>query len=154
LLVAGAQRVISEEIPAPPEDVRAFYTDLNNIRTVHPLVVSVSVTSKTPLANGYSETWRVKDRIPLGPFTLPVSYVTHMTVTTVGDVIAEAWQFPRVRLYNMVSFEPVDNIMGLATRITENLTIEAPRPLASFTVRQACKAHIEMLAGIRRHFGD
>ena len=136
-------------MPAAPDDVRAFYVDLNNIKTVHPLVVSVRATARTELADGYRQTYRVKDRIPLGPFTLPTSYVAQLTVAEQGDVISEARQFPGVRLYGVVTFDPV----GAGTRLVERLTIEAPRPLAAIATREAVKAHTEMLAGIRRHFG-
>ena len=53
-----------------------------------------------------------------------------------------------MRLSGRVAFEPV----GAGTRITERITIEAPRPLAAMTTREAVKAHVEMLAGIRAHF--
>ncbi|MDT4999847.1 MAG: hypothetical protein QOK12_1952, partial [Mycobacterium sp.] len=65
-----------------------------------------------------------------------------------GDVLTEARQFPRVELDGVVSFEEE----GDGTRVTERLVIRAPRPLAATTVRQAVAAHVEMLAGIRRHF--
>jgi hypothetical protein len=144
-----AERVLSEEVPAAPDDVRAFYVDLDHIKTVHPLVVSVRETGRTELADGYCQSYRVKDRIPLGPLTLPTSYTAHLRVASVGPVITEARQFPRVRLYGVVSFDPV----GTGTKVVERLTIHAPRPLHEFTTREAVKAHIEMLAGIRRHFG-
>jgi len=144
-----AERVLAEEIPASPDDVRAFYVDLDNIKTVHPLVVSVRETARSELADGYCQSYRVKDRIPLGPFTLPTSYTAHLRVASDGPVITEARQFPRVRLYGVVSFDAV----GAGTKITERLTIHAPRALAAVTIREAVKAHIEMLAGIRRHFG-
>jgi hypothetical protein len=148
-LITRAERVLSEDVPASPEDVRAFYTDLDNIKAVHPLVVSVRVTARSELADGYHQSYRVKDRIPLGPFTLPTSYTAHLTVPTTGDVITEARQFPGVRLYGVVSFDSV----GAGTRIVERLTIDAPRPLAAITTREAVAAHTVMLAGIRRHFG-
>jgi hypothetical protein len=148
-LIAHAERVVADDVPAPPEDVRAFYTDLNNIKTVHPLVVSVRAIARAETADGYRQSYRVRDRIPLGPLTLPTSYVAHLTVPTEGDVVTEARQSPRVRLYGVVSFDPID----VGTRIVERLTIEAPRPLAAITTREAVKAHTEMLAGIRRHFG-
>jgi hypothetical protein len=119
--IARAQRVLSEEIPAPPDDVRAFYTDLHNIKTVHPLVVSVQGIERAETADGYRQTYQVKDRISLGPFTLPVSYVARLTVPSAGDVITEARQFPRVRLNGVVAFGP----MGAGTRITERIMIEA-----------------------------
>jgi hypothetical protein len=149
LLITRTDRVLSDEVSASPDDVRAFYTDLNNIKTVHPLVISVRATTRTELADGYRQTYRVKDRIPFGPLALPTSYVAHLTVPAAGDVITEARQFPRVRLHGVVAFEP----SGVGTRVVERLTIEAPRPLAAITTREAVKAHIEMLAGIRRHFG-
>ena len=144
-----AKCTLAEQVPAPPDDVRAFYTALENIKTVHPLVVSVSCTGRTQTTDGYRQTYRVTDRIPLGPFTLRTSYTACLTVPTVGDVIAEARQFPRVRLTTVVAFEPVGN----GTRITERITIQAPRPLAAVTTREAVQAHVEMLAGIRRRFG-
>ena len=144
-----AERVLSEDVPASPDDVRAFYVDLDNIKTVHPLVVSVRATARTELADGYCQSYRVKDRIPFGPLTLPTSYSAHLRVASSGPVITEARQFPRVRLYGVVSFDPD----SAGTRDVERLTIHAPRLLHAITTREAVKAHIEMLAGIRRHFG-
>jgi hypothetical protein len=144
-----AERVLSEDVPASPDEVRAFYVDLDNIKTVHPLVVSVRRTTRTELVDGYCQSYRVKDRIPLGPFTLPTSYTANLRVASTGPVITQARQFPRVRLYGVVSFEPA----GTGTRLVERLTIDAPAPLAAITTREAVKAHIKMLAGIRSHFG-
>lgn len=67
---------------------------------------------------------------------------------TRGDVITQARQFPGVRLNGAVSFEPTQ----AGTRLTEKLKISAPRLLAAVTQREAVAAHVEMLAGIRRHF--
>lgn len=71
-----------------------------------------------------------------------------VAVRVTGDVTAEARQFPGVRLHTIVSFESTES----GTRLTERITIEAPRPLAAFTAREAVAAHREMLAGIRRRF--
>jgi hypothetical protein len=141
--------VLSEEIPASPDDVRSFYTDLHNITAIHPLVVAVHATQRTEIVDGYQQSYRVQDRIPLGPFTLPTSYQVRLTVPAEGDVLTEARQFPGVVLNGVVSFEAID----AGTRITERIAIEAPRPLAAITTGEATKAHAEMLAGIRRHFG-
>jgi hypothetical protein len=43
--------------------------------------------------------------------------------------------------------------VGAGAMVVERLTIHAPRPLHEITMREAVKAHIAMLAGIRRHFG-
>ncbi len=94
-------------------------------------------------AEGYVQTYRVSDRIPLGPLTLPTTNVARVRVPADGDVTAEAHQFPRVRVRTIVTFESVDG----GKRITEALHIEAPRPLAATTTRKAVKAHTAMLAG-------
>ena len=146
--VAHAQRTLSEDVPAPPGDVRDFYVDLDNIRLVHPLIVSVQATSRTETPEGYLQSYRVVDRIPLGPLTIKTSYRARLHVRADGDVATEADQSPGVRLRGRVSFEPIDG----GTRVTERIRIAAPRPLVAMTTREGVKAHIEMLAGIRRHF--
>ena len=72
--------------------------DLDNIKLVHPLVVSVRSYRTDETADGYGQTYRVTDRIPLGPFTVRTSYVALLHVPIVGDVVTEARQFPQVRL--------------------------------------------------------
>jgi len=146
--VAHAERTVSDVIPAPPEAVREFYVDLENIKRVHPLVVAVRLTDQHQTADGYLKSYRIQDRIPLGPLCLRISYVARLHVCDVGDVLAEADQFPRVRLRTKVTFEPIDE----GTRITERMHIEAPRVLAAMTVREAVKAHTTMLAGMRHCF--
>ncbi len=146
--VASAERTLSEQVPAPPDAVRAFYVDLDNIKLVHPLIVSVQATSRAETPDGYLQSYRVVDRIPLGPFSMRITYRARLRVRADGDVTTEADQSPGVRLRGTVSFTPSDG----GTRITERIRIAAPRPLAPITTREAVKAHIEMLAGIRRHF--
>jgi hypothetical protein len=146
--VAHAERTLSEDVPAPPEQVRDFYVNLDNIKLVHPLIVSVQTMSRTQTPDGYRQSYRVVDRIPLGPFTMQITYQARLHVRTEGDVLTEADQSPGVRLRGRVSFEPID----AGTRVTERIQFAAPRPLAAMTTREAVKAHIAMLAGIRRHF--
>lgn len=144
----SAQRTISEVIPAAPDNVRDFYVDLDNLRTLHPLIVAVQRTARTVGPDGFVSDYRVQDRIPLGRTTLPVTYTATLHVPVEGEVWTEARQFPRVRLRGRVSFDEVD----AGTRLTERLSITAPWPLAGFTARQAVAAHAAMLAGIRQHF--
>jgi hypothetical protein len=148
--VAHAERTLSEDVPAPPEQVRDFYVDLDNIKLVHPLIVSVEVTSRTRTPDGYRQSYRVVDRSRLGPFTMQITYEARLDVPAAVDrpVLTEADQSPGVRLRGTVSFEPID----AGTRVTERIRFAAPRPLAAITTREAVKAHITMLAGIRRHF--
>jgi polyketide cyclase/dehydrase/lipid transport protein len=142
------ERTLSEDVPGPPDDVRGFYVDMDNIKLVHPLVVSVRTVNRSETADGYVQTYRVVDRIPFGPLHLHTNYVAKLYVPIAGDVLTEARQFPRVRLSGTVSFEPI----ATGTRVVERIRIEAPRPLAAMTVGKAVEAHAEMLAGIRQRF--
>ena len=135
-------------MPGAPDDVRAHYVDLNNIKDVHPLVVSVESLSRIDTADGYVQVYRVRDRIPLGIITLPITYTARLEVPLDGPVLTQARQFPAVRLDSVVSFEEIAD----GTRLTERIRFTAPRPLLAVTVGQALEAHKEMLSGIRRHF--
>ncbi|KZS60275.1 SRPBCC family protein [Mycobacterium ostraviense] len=146
--VACAERTLAESVPAPPDRVRDFYVNLDNIKLVHPLIVSVQPTARRDTAQGYLQSYRVIDRIPLGPFAIQIRYRSRVQVPDDGDVSTEADQSPGVHVRTTVSFEAID----AGTRLTERIRITAPRPLAAFTIREAVKAHRAMLAGIRRHF--
>lgn len=146
--VAQAERTLTQQVPAPPDEVRDFYVNLDNIKVVHPLIVSVETLSRSETRDGYLQSYRVTDRIPLGPFTVKISYRARLHVRADGDVMTEADQSPGVRLRGTVSFEPLET----GTRVTERIRIAAPRLLAAMTTREAVKAHTAMLAGIRRHF--
>ncbi|HEX5252943.1 MAG TPA: SRPBCC family protein [Mycobacterium sp.] len=143
-----AERTLSEHVPAPPDAVRDFYVDLDNIKLVHPLIVSVETVSRSATPDGYQQTYRVVDRIPLGPLTIRTTYRARLRVPARGDVLTEADQSPGVRLRGTVSFDPVDG----GTQVTERIGITAPRLLAGATIREGVKAHVKMLAGIRSHF--
>ncbi|OBK22108.1 polyketide cyclase / dehydrase and lipid transport [Mycobacterium asiaticum] len=146
--IAHAERTLTEDVPAPAQQVRDFYVDLDNIRLVHPLIVSVELLNRRESPEGYEVSYRVVDRLPLGPFTARITYRARLQVPTQGDVRTEADQSPGVRLRGTVSFEPVEG----GTRVTERIRFAAPRPLAGYTVREAVKAHAKMLYGIKRHF--
>jgi hypothetical protein len=89
----------------------------------------------------------VRDRIPFGPIALPIRYTARLTVPRMGDVIADSWQFPRVRLHTVVSFEPD----GAGTLLTER--IECRAPAAGWRHgAQGVGAHRQMLAGIAAQF--
>lgn len=145
--IASADRTVSERIAAPPDVVRAFYVDLDNLRTLHPFLVSVRSTDRQATAEGYVQTYKVREDIPLGPVKLPIRFVARLSVPESGDVVTDSYQFPRVHLHTVVSFEPAAG----GTLLTERIRIEAPRPLAGITVRQGLSAHREMLAGIAAH---
>ena len=144
----GVERTLAEEIPGPPREVRAFYVDLGNIAEIHPLVVSVRTVERQSTADGYRQTYRIKDLVPLGFLRLPVTYTAELDVPDDGPVTARSRQFPRVRLESSVSFTATPG----GTLLTEQIVIRAPWPLLSVTVRQAVAAHTEMLAALRHRF--
>lgn len=146
--IAYSEHALREDIPAPPAVVRDFYVDLRNIIAVHPLVVSVTAAHTDTATPGDERTYRVRDRIPIGPLTLPVTYSATVRVAEDGVVHTTAHQFPAIRLTGIVTFDPTD----AGTRLTERLTIGAPWPLAALTSRRAVAAHATMLAGIRMRF--
>jgi hypothetical protein len=148
LWIAETQRTLSEDIAAKPGDVRDFYVDLDNVGVLHPFVVDLRATAHSATPEGYRDEYRVRERIPIGPFRLLISFPTWLDVTREGDVTSEVRQFPLVRLYNRIAFEPITT----GTRIVERLRISAPRPLTAFTTREAVAAHTRVLAGIRDHF--
>ncbi|MDR3665030.1 MAG: SRPBCC family protein, partial [Mycobacterium sp.] len=104
--MARSRCELSADVPAAPDRVRAFYADLDNMKLVHPLVVAVDCTDNRQNAQGWHRAYRVRDRIPLGPFTLPVTYRAAVHIAPDGLVRTEARQFPRVRLYGTVTFAP------------------------------------------------
>jgi hypothetical protein len=146
--IARAERTLTEEVPAPPEEVRDFYVDLDSLKVVHPLIVSVEEESRSDDADGYRQSYRVVDQLKLGPLRFRITYRARLHVPVEGDVQTEAYQSPGVRLRGTVSFDPIPG----GTRVTERVQIAAPRPLAGYTTREAVKAHVAMLAGIRAHF--
>ena len=144
----AVERELDELVAAPPDVVRRYYVDLDRIAEVHPLVVAVRTVSHRILDDGYEQTYSVKDRVPLGFLTLPITYTATLRVPARGAVTAQARQFPGVRLDLVVTFDAENG----GTRLTERIRIAAPPGLRAVTVRQAVAAHTEMLAGIRRHF--
>lgn len=144
----AVERELDELVAAPPDVVRSYYVDLDRIAEVHPLVVAVRTVSHRILDDGYEQTYAVKDLVPLGFLTLPITYTATLRVPTRGAVTARARQFPGVRLDSIVTFDAESG----GTRLTERIRISAPPGLRAVTVRQAVAAHTEMLAGIRRHF--
>src|SRR5690348_15596204 len=61
--LAASECILDEHVPAAPAEVREFYVDLRNTITVHPLVVSVTPEPPVDTVDGYSQRYRVRDRI-------------------------------------------------------------------------------------------
>ena len=146
--IAETERTLTEDVAAPPDEVRDLYVDLDSLQLVHPLIVSVEELSRTDEADGYRQTYRVTDRIRMGRFSFRITYRAGWHVPVHGAVETEAHQSPSVRLHGTVAFDPAPG----GTRVTERLRISAPRPLVGYTAREAVKAHAAMFSRIRAHF--
>jgi hypothetical protein len=120
--MAHAERTLTEDVPATPDRIRDFYVDLDNIRLVHPLIVSVETMSRTETPDGYRQSYCVVDRIPLGPLMIRIAYRARLDVPVEGEVLTEAEQSPGVPVRGTVSFEPIDT----GTRVTERIKFAAP----------------------------
>jgi hypothetical protein len=127
-------------VPTDPATVRDFYTDVTNLKLVHPLILTVCQVDP--------ERWRVQERMPFGGMPFRVWYSSRVRVEANGDVVGESRLFLGMRLHVVLSFESVDG----GTQVVERLRTVALRPLAAYTHREVVKAHEEMLAAIRRHF--
>lgn len=146
-VIGHADRILSEGVPADPDEVRDFCIDLSNVPAVwHG--GSISAVSRRAVAGGDADSYLVRDGLGLGFLTVPVFYTVRLRVPVAGAVSAEANPVPWVRLESVVAFEPLDS----GTRLLEYLRISAPRPLLSLVVGRTVATHTELMAGVRRHF--
>ena len=92
LWTAHSEHALSEDVPAPPEAVRDFYVDLDNIKLVQPLIVSVESLARNETSDGYRHSYRVVDRIPLGPFTMQITYQACLHALVKVRLLMRHWQ--------------------------------------------------------------
>ncbi len=135
------------EILVPCARLHAFLCDLHNYVPLHPLIESIeelSATDEMPRARRY----RVVDRIPLGPFRLRSVYTAALEPVTEHEVHGHAWQSPGIRLHTIYALEEKQDAAS-GTRLVERVSIEAPRILRRFVVRQARQSHEQTLAKMK-----
>ena len=126
-----------------------FLCDLQNYRTLHPLIESIEEIARSeemPDARRY----RVVDRIPVGPFRLRTVYTAALEAVTENEIHGYAWQVPRIRVNTVYELEEI----ALGTRLSERVSIEAPRFLHRFVVREARRSHQETLTEIKHHLNE
>lgn len=129
---------VSVVVPAEPDEVRDFLADLRRCARIHPLIVRVDrLGERMPGVHRY----RIRDRMRLGPMTIAFSYLVETTRTAEGDIVSDAYQFPRIHLHNVTSFTPVEG----GTLVHEQVTITAPRFLVNTVRREGSRAHRVML---------
>lgn len=131
---------LEQDIDVAPSVLHGFLCDLNNYIPLHPFIESIKELTPSielPRARRY----RVADRIPLGPFSLPTVYVAALDAVSRNEVHGYAWQFPSIRLHTVYSLTAT----SLGTHLVESVSVKAPALLHRFVVNQARRAHTETL---------
>ena len=126
-----------------------FLCDLQNYRPLHPLIESIeeiAPSDEMPDARRY----RVVDRIPVGPFRLRTVYTAALEPVTENEVHGHAWQVPGIRVHTVYQLEEI----ALGTRLSERVSIEAPRLLHRFVVGEARRSHQETLIRMKDHLDE
>jgi len=104
---------------------------------LHPLIQSVAVAPTQP---GAIASYRITDRLPLGPLRLRIVYEADVITRSETHVVTVARQRPRTTVRNDTRIDSVDG--GVA--ITVSITITAPTPLFGYAFRTARAAHLEL----------
>ena len=120
----------------PRAVLHAFLCDLDNYVPLHPLIESIRALPARP-ERPRARRYRVVDQIPVGPVRMRTAYTAELEPVSDHEVRGEAWQSPGVHLVTRYQLED----RGPATRLREQVTLEAPFGLRRFVQRQARSAH-------------
>lgn len=135
----GTFRYQVEAGPDRAAAVRVF-SELSRHTEVHPLIVAVR--EQTPPPDGCVRRFLISDRIPIGPFRLPITYVADVLSVTDDRIVTVARQRPATTLRNVTRLSTVDG----QVRAEVEITMTAPTLLFRFAFRQAEQAHTELAA--------
>jgi ligand-binding SRPBCC domain-containing protein len=134
-------------IQAPPETVLGFLDNAENHPKIHPMVVGIQLIEATSAPDGAPiRSYAIRDQMQLGPFTIRFTYRAAFQRRPGGELIFDAFQFPRIKLHNIFHFQPE----GTGTRVTEQVNIQAPRLLIKTVYKQAQHAHQQMLLNLKK----
>ncbi len=133
-------------IHANPARVKALLFDYSQHTRLHPMIVSVRKLEPAKTADGRPlRRHRITDRMRMGPLTFRFTYYATIFEDAQGDLVGDAYQNPGVHLRVITRCQPNDQ----GTRVDEHVTVEAPRLLLGTTLRQARKAHENLLARLK-----
>jgi hypothetical protein len=151
MVTATAHLVVTGTVPGSPGPVRAWWCDIANLASVHPLIVGVRQVGQAVSDDGTTVTdYRVTDRMAIGALRMRFTYRVRVSAPKEGPLRTEARQFPLIRLRSEISFVPAEG----GTVVQERLTVHAPRPLLRFVTREAERAHSRMYTAMGRLFTD
>jgi Polyketide cyclase / dehydrase and lipid transport len=133
-------------IEASPSVVLAHLASFEHHDSIHPMIVAVRELDPLYTADGTTQRrYAITDRMRLGPLTLRFTYLATIYEDAGGELVSDAYQRPRVHLRNTTRCAA----SGAGTLVYERVTVEAPRPLVGFVLRQAQTAHRAMLASLK-----
>jgi hypothetical protein len=124
--------------------LHAFLCDLRNYVPLHPLIESIEEISRGDESTA-ARHYRVVDRIPLGPLRLRTVYTAALEPIGEYEVHGHAWQSPGIRLHTVYGLEDIES----GTKLSERVSIDAPRMLRRFVVSQARRSHEETLRKLK-----
>ncbi|NUS91868.1 MAG: SRPBCC family protein [Nocardia sp.] len=148
MLVHHVEKTLTRLVPGSRTDVRDFYRDLTKLGRIHPLVVGVEQLPDSADGGRRVRHYRVSDRIPFGPFAGRITYRVRSRETEDGDLVVDAYQFPRIHVHGEVEFAEQDS----GTLVTERLRLGAPWGLLGTVQRRGIAAHITMLDNLHHLF--
>ncbi|MGW1742265.1 SRPBCC family protein [Nocardia sp. NPDC001965] len=148
MLVHHVEKTLTRLVPGSRTDVRDFYRDLTKLGQLHPLVVGVEQLPDSDDGGRRVSNYRVTDRIPFGPLACRITYRVRSRETAEGNLVVDAYQFPRVHVHGEVEFAE----QASGTLVTERLRLGAPWGLLGTVQRRGIAAHIMMLENLHRLF--
>lgn len=142
---------LSLTINAPWDKIYAFVADLPNHAQIHPLIVGIREVGRPEMHNGFPRRYfKIRDRLLIWKIPLYFSYSTITTLDPPYQLVAEAYQFPRVSLHNTLRCEPD----GMGAKVSEKVVVRAPNLLHNYVVQQAKAAHWQSFLRLKAIFEE
>lgn len=137
---------LATDIAVSPEAAFAFVADAHKLIGGHPLIHAMTLTSETTGPDGHIwRSYEVKETLKMFGF-IPVPNKYHFT-QKMGDgmdFICDV-SSPPVTMQNAYQIEPT----ATGVRVTEHVTVHAPKLLMGYTIRTAMKAHQAMFQRVK-----
>jgi hypothetical protein len=139
------------DIAVAPTRVSDFFADFKNFTQIHPLIVAIVEREPRPdvpdLPGAPVRRWyKVTDRLAGGPLPVHIHYDVALTAAGPQALLFEAWQRPRIRLHNRISWHALPQ--G-GTRVQEELALQVPSLLLPLVQRMAQAAHADSFARLK-----
>jgi len=129
---------LSTFVDADVETVFNFLSDLNNHRHLHPYFVKAELVDSGRDSDGNrTRDFMITERPRLGPFRYTITFPTKMVFTDQHEFQSDVRTALGTHLVNVMRCKSENN----GTRVTENVTVEAPRLTIGYVKQQAYIAH-------------